>query len=126
MSASETRASGAVSTLSRLLGIRPGEVLRGVLLFAYLFLVVGAFVVGKATRDALFLHRFSALQLPYVDIAVALLVGVWVAGYIQVGRYVSLKTILSWSLALFAGSSVLFWYVSRFHGAPWVLPVIYV
>jgi AAA family ATP:ADP antiporter len=115
-----------VSLASRLLGIRQGEVQRGMLLFAFLFLVVGSFVVGKATRDALFLDRFSALQLPYVDIAVAVLVSAWVAVYIQVGRYVSLHTILSWSLGLFAATSILFWYLSRFHDAPWVLPIIYV
>ena len=126
MPRSPAQPSFPLAAASRLLGIRQGEVFRGALLFGYLFLVVGAFVVGKATRDALFLHRFTALQLPYVDIAVALLVGVWVAGYIRVGRYVSLRTIISCSLALFGGTSVLFWYVSRFHAAPWVLPVIYV
>src|SRR5438552_537364 len=102
MSSAQARPSATVTTISRLLGIRPGEVYRGLLLFAYLFLVVGSFVVGKATRDALFLYRFSALQLPYVDIAVAVLVSLWVAVYIRVGRYVSLRTIVSWSLGLFA------------------------
>jgi AAA family ATP:ADP antiporter len=96
------------------------------LLFLYLFLVIGSFVVGKAARDALFLYRFSALQLPYVDIAVALLVGVWVAVYIRIGRYVSLRTLLHASLVFFASNALLFWYVSRFHDAPWILPVIYV
>lgn len=126
MSSTPGRASQAATTIARLLGIRPAEVGRGLLLFAYLFLVVGSFVVGKAARDALFLYRFSALQLPYVDIAVAVLVGVWVSLYIRIGRYVSLRTILSWTLALFAGMSLLFWYLSRYHDAPWVMPVIYI
>jgi len=126
MSSAQARPSATVTTVSRLLGIRPGEVYRGLLLFAYLFLVVGSFVVGKATRDALFLYRFSALQLPYVDIAVAVLVSIWVAVYIRVGRYVSLRTIVSWSLGIFGSTSVLFWYLSHFHDAPWVMPVIYV
>lgn len=126
MTRTPARPSAAVASVSRVLGIRPGEVVRGALLFAFLFLVVGSFVVGKATRDALFLHRFSALQLPYVDIAVAVLVSIWVSVYIRVGRYVSLRTILSWSLGLFGATSVLFWYLSRYHDAPWILPVIYV
>ena len=111
---------------TRVLGIRPGELERGVLLFSYLFLVIGSFVAGKATRDALFLFRFSARQLPYVDIAVAVLVGVWVAIYIRVGQRVSVRTLISGSLVLFAGNSLLFWYLSHFRDAPWVLPVVYV
>jgi AAA family ATP:ADP antiporter len=126
MPRSKASPTPAVALASRLLDSRPGEVYRGVLLFSYLFLVVGAFVVGKATRDALFLHRFSALKLPYVDIAVAVVVSVWVAAYIRVGRYVSLRTILACSLALFGLSSIAFWYIARYHGAPWVLPVIYI
>ena len=109
-----------------MLGIRPGELERGVLLFSYLFLVIGSFVAGKATRDALFLFRFSARQLPYVDIAVAVLVGVWVAIYIRVGQRVSVRTLISGSLVFFAGNSLLFWYLSHFRDAPWVLPVVYV
>lgn len=122
---SPSRAS-ARHLLARALGARPGEVGRGVLLFAYLCLVVGSFVAGKAARDALFLYRFSALQLPYVDIGVALLVSGWVALYIRVGRYVSLRTLINGSLLFFAFNALIFWYISRFDDAPWVLPVIYI
>jgi ATP:ADP antiporter, AAA family len=111
---------------ARVLGIRPAELERGVLLFAYLFLVIGSFVAGKATRDALFLFRFSARQLPYVDIAVAVLVGVWVAIYIRIGQYVTVRTLISGSLIFFASNSLLFWYLSHLHDVPWVLPVVYV
>src|SRR5215208_5261582 len=111
---------------TRVLGIRPGELERGFLLFAYLFLVIGSFVAGKATRDALFLYRFSARQLPYVDIAVALLVGVWVAIYIRLGQHVSVRTLISGCLVFFASNSLLFWYLSHRHEAPWLLPVVYV
>ena len=111
---------------ARVLGIRSGELERGVLLFAYLFLVIASFVAGKATRDALFLNRFSARDLPYVDIAVALLVGVWVAIYIRVGRHVSVRTLLAGSLVFFASNSLLFWYLSQWRDRPWVLPLVYV
>jgi ATP:ADP antiporter, AAA family len=111
---------------TRLLGVRPGELERGILLFSYLFLVIASFVAGKATRDALFLFRFSARELPYVDISVALLVGVWVALYIRVGQHVSVRTLISGSLVFFASNSLLFWYLSHWHDAPWVLPVVYV
>ena len=40
-------------------------------------------VASKATRDALFLDRFRAVDLPYADIAIAVLVGVAVAAYLS-------------------------------------------
>jgi ATP:ADP antiporter, AAA family len=111
---------------ARLIGVRDGEVGRGLLLFSYLFLVIASFIVGKAARDALFLDRFSALALPYVDISVALLIGVWVSGYVRLGRHVTLRTLLTGSLVVFAAVSLAFWHLSRTHDAAWVLPVMYV
>jgi AAA family ATP:ADP antiporter len=115
-----------IALASRLLGIQPDEFGRGALLFAYLCLVVGSFVAGKAARDALFLYRFSALQLPYVDIGVAVLVGAWVALYVRIGRRVSLRTLLNGSLLFFAGNAVFFWAMSRYSDAAWVLPIVYI
>jgi AAA family ATP:ADP antiporter len=115
-----------VAALARPLGLRPREVGRGLLLFAYLFLIVASFIAGKAARDALFLDRFGALQLPYVDMAVALLVGVWVWFYLRAGRYLSLRTLVSGSLVFFASNALLFWYVSKYADAGWLLPVVYV
>ena len=79
----------------RLLDLRAGELERGLLLFAYLFLVIGSFVTGKAVRDALFLDEFGALLLPYADIAVALLVFVWVAAYLRISGRVTLRNLMS-------------------------------
>ena len=124
-SGAELRAAVAAA-LARPLGLRPGEVSRGLLLFLYLFLVVGSFIAGKAARDALFLARFGALQLPYVDIAVGVCVSLWLWAYIWAGRYVSLRTLLSGSLVFFASNALLFWYLSRYADADWVLPIVYV
>jgi hypothetical protein len=45
-------------------------------------------------RDALFLSRFQAVQLPYADIASAVLGGFVVAGYVYLSRRVSLRSLL--------------------------------
>jgi ATP:ADP antiporter, AAA family len=120
------RPSAIAGALARPLGLRPAEVSRGLLLFAYLFLIIGSFIAGKAARDALFLAEYGALQLPYVDITVALLVSAWVWFYLRAGRYVSLRTLLSGSLIFFASNALLFWYISKYADAPWVLPIVYV
>jgi ATP:ADP antiporter, AAA family len=108
------------------LGLHPGEGRRGLLLFAYLFLIISSFVVSKAARDALFLERYSALQLPLVDISIALLVGVVVAVYIRVGRQVSLPILQAGSLVLLGATSLGFWTLAHGDEHPWLFPVIYV
>src|SRR5262245_22607713 len=98
--------------LARVLNFRPSELERGLLLFAYLFLVIASFVVGKAVRDALFIDEFGAFLLPYADIAVASVVGLFVSVYLRVSRRVSLRTLLVGSLVLFAANCVFFWWLA--------------
>lgn len=115
-----------VRRFERILDLRAGELERGVLLFGYLFLVIGSFVIGKAVRDALFLNEFGALLLPYADIAVALLVGIWVSIYLRVSGRVSLRTLIVGSLLFFALNCVAFWVLSKTTHSTWLTPLIYV
>src|SRR5712692_8080745 len=112
--------------IEQALNLRPEELGRGVRLFAYLFLVIATYLVGRVVRDSLFLSRFAAAQLPYADIATALTVGALIAVYIRLGRYSSLRRLLLGSLMLFASNCVLFWVLARFHPVSWLYPVIYV
>src|SRR4029453_4609959 len=113
--------------VERLLRLHFGEGRRGLLLFAYLFLIISSFVVSKAARDALFLERYRAVQLPYVDISIALLVGVVVSIYIRLGRRISLPTLQAGSLLMLAANALLFWWLSVTEStAMWLFPVIYV
>jgi ATP:ADP antiporter, AAA family len=112
--------------VERLLRLHPGEGRRGLLLFTYLFLIISSFVVSKAARDALFLERYSALQLPFVDIAIALLVGLVVALYIRIGRWMTLPALQAGSLLFLSAASLLFWWLSVRVSNAWLFPVIYV
>lgn len=112
--------------IERLLNLHRGDTARGALLFSYLFLIISSYVVGKVARDALFLDRFQAVQLPYVDIAIAVLVGFVVAGYVLIGRRAGLRNLLVGSLLFFAANAVLFWCLAHFFQLPWLYPVIYV
>jgi ATP:ADP antiporter, AAA family len=113
--------------VERLLRLHSGEGRRGLLLFAYLFLIISSFVVSKAARDALFLERYRAVQLPYVDISIALLVGVVVSIYIRLGRRISLPALQAGSLLILAANALLFWWLSVTDSkATWLFPVIYV
>ena len=115
-----------VRFLERLLSLQPGDLARGSLLFSYLFLIIGSYVVGKTARDALFLDRFAAIKLPYADIAIALLVGLVVAAYVRISRSVSLRNLLVGSLVLLASNAILFWWLGSYLQWEWTFPLFYV
>ena len=112
--------------LQQVLDLRPGELGRGLLLFAYLFFVIGSFTVGKAVRDALFIDEFGAMLLPYADMAIAAIVGLWVSVYLRVARRVNVRTLLIGSLGFFALNCLIFWYLAHFTEVRWLTPVLYI
>ncbi len=95
-----------------MLGLSPSEWSRAWPLAAYLFLTTAGTVASKATRDALFLDRFRAVDLPYVDVAIAVLVGLAVAIYLRAHRWLSMRALQIGSLFVFASNCVLFWWLS--------------
>ncbi len=112
--------------LERVLDLRPGELGRGLLLFGYLFFVIGSFTVGKAVRDALFIDEFGAMLLPYADMAIAAIVGIWVSVYLRIARQANVRSLLMGSLGFFAINCLAFWYLTHISDAPWLTPVLYV
>ncbi len=112
----------------RLLGLHASELRRALPLFAYLFLVMAGSVASRAARDALFLDRYRAIDLPWADIVIAVLVGLVVSLYLRIGQRTSLRNVQAASLLFFASNSLLFWWLSRApDGQPgWLFAVIYV
>ncbi|MDP1569176.1 MAG: Npt1/Npt2 family nucleotide transporter [Vicinamibacterales bacterium] len=114
--------------LERLLGLHASELRRALPLFAYLFLVIAGSVASRAARDALFLERFRAVDLPYADIVIAVLVGLVVSLYLRIGERTSLRNVQVASLLFFAATGAGFWWLSRPAGEEpdWLFAVIYV
>src|SRR4051812_41782901 len=112
--------------LERLLHLRAGDFRRGFPLFLYYLLIIGSSQVGQIARDSLVLDRFSALQLPYLDIAVSLLIGIVVAVYIRLARSTNLRNLLIGSLCLYAVTAVALWWAVHFYQQPWVYLVLYI
>jgi AAA family ATP:ADP antiporter len=107
-----------LTVLQRVLGLTPRELGRALPLFLYLFLAMAGSVASKAARDALFLDRFRATDLPYVDIAVAALVGVIAGVYIRLGSRTNLRNVQVTSLLVFAATAVGFWIAAHQNGEP--------
>jgi AAA family ATP:ADP antiporter len=114
--------------LHRLLGMNHRELRRSVPLFAYLFLTMAGSVASKAARDALFLERFRAQDLPYADIAIAIIVGVVASFYIRAGERLNLRNLQVSSLVVFAVSALGFWWWSTVPGeeSPTLFVLIYI
>ena len=112
--------------IERALNIQPGDLGRGTLLCSCLFLIISSYVTGRVARDALFLARFQAVQLPYADIAIAVLVGFVVAGYVYLGRRLSLRTLLVGSQLFFASNCALFWALGHYYHLIWLFPIFYI
>ena len=99
-----------LSLAERALGLTGPELRRAFPLFGYLFLTMASRVASKAARDALFLDRYRATDLPYVDIAIAALVGVVAGLYIRIGHRTNLRNLLVGNLLFFASNALLFWW----------------
>ena len=112
--------------IERVLNLKSGELRRGLPLFAYLFLIMSSYVTGRVVRDSLFLSRFPAVHLPYVDIATAFAVSVVVAVYIRLARGRSLCNLLLASLLLCTSNCLLFWVLARYYPGRWLYSTIYV
>src|SRR6201993_3980018 len=112
--------------LGRALKLGPEDLERGLLLSACLFLIISSYVIGKVARDALFLARFRAVQLPYADIASGVLVGFVVYVYLRIGRRVLLRDLLVGSQIFFAVNCAAFWVLAHFYHPDWLFPVFYV
>ncbi len=112
--------------LERLLRLQRGDLPRGGLLFAYLFLVTTAYLVGQVARDALFLGRFDASLLPFVDISLFLLVALVTAVYLRAGRRWDVERLLTGSLLLFGVAGLALAALASRSSHPSVPPVVYV
>src|SRR5215470_1325391 len=113
-------------SIARALNIDSDLIDRALLLCFCLFLIISCVVIGKVARDALFLARFLAVQLPYADIASGVLVGFVVAAYLRIGRYVVLGTLLVGSQVFFAANCIFFWILAHFFHPIWLFPVFYI
>src|SRR5678816_1137354 len=80
----------------------------------------------RVAGDALFMDRFKAVQLPYADIAIAILVGFIVAIYLRASRRTNVTNLVSVVLLLFAASSFAFWWSAHYSKWPWLYPVLYI
>lgn len=104
---------------------RKGEVphfLPAALVFLALFQVIGVYVALKAVRDSLFLHSFGAMQLPFVMLGIAVVVGLFSLLSIRLAKRFGTVAVTTGTLLFFATNLILFWRLSSTN--PVWLPVV--
>jgi AAA family ATP:ADP antiporter len=111
--------------INRIFNLRPGDFARGLPLFAYYFLIITFYQIGRVARVAIFLDHFKPAQQPYADMSVALLGGFIIALYIRTGRRLSLRGLQLGSLLFFAANLVALWWGLQFYKSAWLAPVFY-
>lgn len=113
--------------IERALNVRPGDLGRGSLLCACLFLIICSYKIGGVAGAALFLSRFQARQLAYADIASSVLVAAVIAGYVVIARRVLFRDLLVGSMTFFAATWALFWGLAHYYPhLIWIFPALYV
>lgn len=110
--------------LERALNIRQRELLPASLLFGYLFLVIGAYIMGQSAGDALFLNSFPR-QLPQAIMATSVAVGVFVSVHIRLSKRLPLEPLSIGLLLFFAISFALLWWATGLHNR-WVYAINFV
>jgi len=104
--------------------MRRDEVGPASLLFFYLFLIVGAYIMGKSVGDALFLSVYPK-HLPYAMIGAAVLITPFILVYIRLSHRVPLESLVIGTLLFFALSFCTFWWETR-HPTRWVYLLVYI
>jgi AAA family ATP:ADP antiporter len=107
------------------LNLERGEEVPAFLLFAYLTLTLTGYMITKAARDGIFLHKFSAMSLPYVYIGIGILIGFIVAVYLRLAARLEQVWLISGTLFFFILNILLLWWALRldWKPAPWIFYV---
>ena len=113
-----------IAHVGRVFSMRRNEVAPATLLFFYLFLIMGAYMMGKSVGDSMFLDVYPR-HLPYAMIGTALLIGGFVSSYIRLSHRLRLQPLVIGTLLFFAFSFSLFWWLTRFQ-FKWVYMLIYI
>ncbi|MDA1234120.1 MAG: Npt1/Npt2 family nucleotide transporter [Acidobacteria bacterium] len=112
------------SRLLRALRVERSEVRPAFLLTLFLLLGMAAVICLKAVSDAIFLSEFDATRLPYVDLAITVLVGLLVNYYLRWSGRLPLGSLVATTQLCLAASIVALWLLLT-AGAPWSAILLY-
>ncbi len=114
-----------VSRLAEFFAFEPGEAGPTLLLTLYLLLAIASVIALKAASNGLFLTHFSARDLPFVYVAIALSASFVVGFYIRLSNRLSQHRLLIYTQLFAASNLLVFWWMLGSDLA-WFSAVVYV
>lgn len=112
--------------LDSALKIRPGERRQVGLMLTYLTAAASAFILGRTTRDTLFLSRVDLEYLPLNYVLVAILVSLGAYAYGRIADHYRRDRLIQFALAGFSCVTFGMWALIRLRPEPWVYGLLYV
>jgi AAA family ATP:ADP antiporter len=112
------------SYLEKTFNLRRNEFAPASLLFLFLFLAIGCYIMGQVVGDALFMSAFKK-YLPHVIIATAVAVAGLTSIYIRLSHRLRVERLMIYSLLSFGIGLVLLWHFHYFYGK-WAYPLLYI
>jgi len=103
-----------MASVQKMMGVRRDEFLPASLLFLYLFLVIGAYIIGQSVGDALFLSVYPK-RLPHAIVATAVVAGIVFSVYIRLSHRLRMEPLIAGTLLFLAGAFALLWWLSQAH-----------
>ena len=97
--------------LSRIIDIRPGEEIIASLLFLYFFFIMFPYYIIKPYRDAKYIVKREAIELPIAYLATAIAVGIFVAFYSRLQARSPRRVLVILSLVFFMATCFLSWWL---------------
>ena len=97
-----------------LVDIKREEISQTFLMFVYNFLIIASYTIIKSIRDALFIHRVGARNLPYVYIGIALVAGIVVQGYDRLAQGIKRSHLVVGSNLFFILNVMVFWWLFHY------------
>ncbi len=105
--------------LAPLVELRRGELATVAMMFAYSFLAMTAYNVVKPITRSKFISSLGADNLPYVQLAAGVLIGVLMQGYSVLVSRLPRRAVAPLTLGGMSGLLVAFWFLFR-RGGDWV------
>jgi ATP:ADP antiporter, AAA family len=104
-----------IEYVEKTLNVRRGEFGAASLLFAYLFLIIGCYIMGQATGKAMFLKAYPT-GLPVAMMGTSVVVGLFATGYIRLSHRIRVEWMMIGSLLFFATCFAGFWWLTHYPG----------
>jgi len=113
----------AIEVLREFFDIRQGEHIRLWAMFSYLLFVLFAYYIVKPVSRAMFLTKFDIDKLPALYILIAVFGGLLAYLYSKAATRVSLRTAVSWAMAISILTLLAMWWLIRLR-IPWMVYVL--